>query len=41
MDNEKDIKKGDYFFMPYSCEGKYTVQSDSELTLTACIPPEV
>lgn len=38
---EKDIKKGDYFFMPYSCEGKYTVQSDSELTLTACIPPEV
>lgn len=38
---EKDIKKGDYFFMPYSCEEKYTVQSDSELTLTACIPPEV
>ncbi|MBO5463107.1 MAG: class I mannose-6-phosphate isomerase [Clostridia bacterium] len=38
---EKDIKKGDYFFMPYSCEGKYTVQSDSELTLAACIPPEV
>lgn len=38
---DKDIKKGDYFFMPYSCEGKYTVQSDSELTLAACIPPEV
>lgn len=38
---EKDIKKGDYFFIPYSCEGKYTVQSDSELTLAACIPPEV
>lgn len=38
---EKDIKKGDYFFMPYSCEGKYTVKSDAELTLAACIPPEV
>ncbi len=38
---EKELKKGDYFFMPYSCEGKYTVQSDSELTLAACIPPEV
>lgn len=38
---EKTLKKGDYFFMPYSCKGKYTVQSDSELTLAACIPPEV
>lgn len=38
---EKDIKKGDYFFMPYSCKGKYAVKSDTELTLAACIPPEV
>ena len=38
---EKDIKKGDYFFMPYFCKGKYTVKSDTELTLAACIPPEV
>ncbi len=38
---EKVLKKGDYFFMPYSCKDKYTVQSDSELTLAACIPPEV
>ncbi len=38
---EKDIKKGDYFFMPYSCKEKYTVKSDAELTLAACIPPEV
>ena len=38
---EKELKKGDYFFMPYSCKGKYTVKSDTELTLAACIPPEV
>lgn len=38
---EKEIKKGDYFFMPHSCDGRYTVKSDSSLTLAACIPPEV
>lgn len=38
---EKELKKGDYFFMPYFCKGKYTVKSDAELTLAACIPPEV
>ncbi len=38
---EKALKKGDYFFMPYSCKGKYNVQSDSTLTLAACLPPEV
>ncbi len=36
---EKQIKKGDYFFMPYSCNEKFTVKADS-LTLAACIPPE-
>ncbi len=40
-DYEKNLKKGDYFFMPYSCKGKYSVKSDSELTLAACLPPEV
>jgi mannose-6-phosphate isomerase len=35
-----EIKKGDYFFMPYSCNKKYFVESDSNLTLAACIPPE-
>lgn len=38
---QKDIKKGDYFFMPYSCNKKIKVKSDSKLTLAACIPPEV
>lgn len=36
----KEIKKGDYFFMPYSCDKKIKVQAES-LTLAACIPPEV
>lgn len=37
---EIQIKKGDYFFMPYSCNKKYCVKSSSNLTLAACIPPE-
>ena len=37
---EKEIKKGDYFFMPYSCSGKYIVESDTSLTLAKCVPPE-
>jgi mannose-6-phosphate isomerase len=40
-DYEKEIKKGDYFFMPYSCNDKLTVKSDKSLTLAACLPPEV
>jgi mannose-6-phosphate isomerase class I len=35
-----NIKKGDYFFMPYSCNSEYFVESGSNLTLAACIPPE-
>lgn len=38
---KKEIKKGDYFFMPYSCNKTYKVKSESSLTLAACIPPEV
>ena len=40
--NEKEIalKKGDYFFMPYSCNNNYYVKSSGNLTLTACIPPK-
>ncbi len=37
---EKEIKKGDYFFMPYSCNNKLKVKSANGLTLAACIPPE-
>ncbi len=38
---EKALKKGDYFFMPYSCNNKFKVTSKTNLTLAACIPPEV
>lgn len=38
---EKALKKGDYFFMPYSCNKTHRVKSESGLTLAACIPPEV
>ncbi len=38
---EKKIKKGDYFFMPYSCKNKFNVKAANGLTLAACIPPEV
>ncbi len=38
---EKEIKKGDYFFMPYSCDGKFFVESDSSLTLAKCVPPSI
>ena len=38
---EKEIKKGDYFFMPYSCDGRFFVESAASLTLAKCVPPEV
>jgi mannose-6-phosphate isomerase class I len=41
VDYEKEIKKGDYFFLPYSCKDKFTVKSKTNLTLAACLPPEV
>ena len=38
---EQELKKGDYFFMPYSCNGKFYVESAANLTLAKCVPPEV
>ncbi len=35
------LKKGDYFFMPFSCNKNYYISSKTKLTLAACIPPEV
>ena len=37
---EKEIKKGDYFFMPYSCNNKFRMESTGKLTAAACFPPE-
>ncbi|MBQ2712976.1 MAG: class I mannose-6-phosphate isomerase [Clostridia bacterium] len=35
---EKPIKRGDYFYLPYVAEGKFTVSTESELTLIECLP---
>lgn len=39
-DYKKEIRKGDYFFMPYSCDDKYWVESNTALTLAKCVPPK-
>ena len=38
---EKPLKKGDYFFMPHSCNQQYNVKTQGNLTLAVCLPPEV
>ena len=35
---EKEIKKGDYFYLPYVAEGKFTVSTKTCATLIACLP---
>lgn len=35
---KKEIKKGDYFFLPYIAEGKFKVFSESNATLIECLP---
>lgn len=37
---EKDLKKGDYFFMPHSCDNTFWVESNNSLTLAKCEPPK-
>ncbi len=38
---KKELKKGDYFFMPFSCNNQYKVKAQSSLTLAVCLPPQV
>lgn len=38
QDYEKQIKRGDYFYLPYVAEGKYTVKSDTNAVLIECLP---
>ena len=35
---EKEIKRGDYFYLPFIAEGKFTVSSDESATLIECLP---
>ena len=37
---ERKIKRGDYFFLPYIAENKFTVMTDTEATLIECLPSE-
>ena len=34
----REIKKGDYFYLPYVAEGKFTVKSDTSAVLIECLP---
>ena len=35
---EKKIKTGDYFYLPYIAEGKFTVSTDSKAEIIECLP---
>ena len=35
---KKEIKKGDYFYLPFVAEGKFKVSTDSNATLIECLP---
>ena len=34
----KEIKKGDYFYLPYVSENKFTISTDTTATLIECLP---
>lgn len=35
---KKEIKKGDYFYLPYVAEGKFTITCDTNAMLIECLP---
>ncbi len=37
-DYSKKVKAGDYFFLPYSAQGKFTVKSDAKAVFIECLP---
>jgi mannose-6-phosphate isomerase len=37
---QKEIKKGDYFYLPYVAENKFCITSDSSCTLIECLPSQ-
>ena len=34
----KEIKKGDYFYLPFVAEGKFTISTETTATLIECLP---
>lgn len=37
-DYVRDIRRGEYFFLPYAAEGRFAITSDTSLTLIECLP---
>lgn len=35
---EKKIKRGDYFYLPFVAENKFTVETDTSATIIECFP---
>ena len=35
---ERKLKKGEYFFLPFSAENKFTITSESQAVLVECLP---
>ena len=35
---KKEIKKGDYFYLPFVAEGKFTISTDESATIIECLP---
>ncbi len=40
-DYKKQLNKGDYFFIPCSCDKKFIIETDADITVAVCKPPEV
>ena len=40
QDYERNLKKGDYFFLPYAAAGQCRVETGTALELVECLPPE-
>jgi mannose-6-phosphate isomerase len=36
----QDLKKGDYFFLPFSVKNQYRIETDSFLEIIECLPPQ-
>jgi mannose-6-phosphate isomerase len=37
-DYRRDLKKGDYFYLPYVAEGKYAIGTEHKIVLAECLP---
>ena len=35
---EKDVRRGDYFYLPFIAEGKFRITTDTEAVFIECLP---